>query len=108
MPLQRRRVMSESDASPRPVQAHTRRRRVPVIWIIPIVAIAIGGWLAWSTLSKEGPMITISFDTAEGLQAGQSQLKFKEITLGTVQSLDLTPDHSHVLVDQDDTAGRTV
>jgi paraquat-inducible protein B len=90
--------MSESDASPRPVQAHTRRRRVPVIWIIPIVAIAIGGWLAWSTLSKEGPTITISFDTAEGLQAGQSQLKFKEITLGTVQSLDLTPDHSHVLV----------
>jgi paraquat-inducible protein B len=71
---------------------------VPVIWIIPIVAIAIGGWLAWSTLSKEGPTITISFDTAEGLQAGQSQLKFKEITLGTVQSLDLTPDHSHVLV----------
>ena len=90
--------MSESDGSPRPVQAHTRRRRVPVIWIIPIVAIAIGGWLAWNTLSKEGPTITISFDTAEGLQAGQSQLKFKEITLGTVQSLDLTPDHSHVLV----------
>jgi paraquat-inducible protein B len=68
------------------------------MWLIPLVAVAIGGWLAWNTLSKEGPTITLSFETAEGLQAGQSQLKFKEIVLGTVQSLDLTPDHKHVLV----------
>jgi len=71
---------------------------VPVIWAIPLVAIAIGAWLAWDTLSKRGPTVVISFDSAEGLQAGQSQLKFKEIVLGTVQSFDLTPDHSHVLV----------
>ncbi len=68
------------------------------MWLIPLVAVAIGAWLAWNTLSKEGPTITISFETAEGLQAGQSQLKFKEIVLGTVQDLELTPDHSHVLV----------
>jgi paraquat-inducible protein B len=68
------------------------------MWLIPLVAIAIGGWLAWDTLSKEGPTITLSFETAEGLQAGQSQLRFKDIVLGTVQSLDLTPDHSRVLV----------
>ena len=90
--------MSGDDNPSMPVQASTRHsRRLPVIWIIPILAIAIGGWLAWNTLSKEGPTITISFDSAEGLQAGQSQLKFKEIVLGTVQSLELTPDHSHVL-----------
>jgi paraquat-inducible protein B len=68
------------------------------MWLIPLLAVAIGGWLAWDTLSKKGPTITISFETAEGLQAGQSQLKFKEIVLGTVQSLDLTPDQSHVSV----------
>lgn len=91
--------MSETDNPSTPAQASTRHaRRLPVIWIIPIVAIAIGGWLAWSTLSKEGPTITISFDSAEGLQAGQSQLKFKDIVLGTVQTLDLTPDHSRVVV----------
>lgn len=82
-----------------PTIASTRRsRRLPVIWIIPILAIAIGAWLAWDTLSKKGPTITISFDTAEGLQPGQSQLKFKDIVLGTVQSTELTPDLSHVLV----------
>ena len=71
---------------------------MPVIWLIPLLAVGIGGWLAWDTLSKEGPTITISFDTAEGLQAGQSQLKYRDIVLGTVKSLDLTPDHSHVVV----------
>jgi paraquat-inducible protein B len=82
-----------------PTRAVTRRsRHVPVIWAIPLLAIAIGGWLAWDTLSKRGPTITISFVSAEGLQAGQSQLKFKDIVLGTVQSLTLTPDHTRVLV----------
>ncbi|MGH7061044.1 MAG: MlaD family protein, partial [Stellaceae bacterium] len=81
------------------VHATTRRsRRVSVIWIIPLVAIAIGAWLAWDTWSKEGPTITIAFNTAEGLQAGQSQLKFKDIVFGTVKSLALSPDHSHVVV----------
>jgi paraquat-inducible protein B len=68
------------------------------MWLIPLVAVAIGGWLAWDTLSKRGPKITLSFESAEGLQAGQSQVKFKDIVLGTVKSLDLTPDHLHVLV----------
>ncbi len=80
-------------------RAATRRtRRVSVIWIIPLVAVAIGAYLAWDTLSKEGPTITVTFDTGEGLQPGQSQLKFKEIVFGTVKSLELAPDHSHVIV----------
>jgi paraquat-inducible protein B len=75
-----------------------KRRRFPVIWAIPVVAIAIGAWLAWDTLRKEGPRIVVTFDDAEGLTVGQSQLKFKDITLGTVKSLDFTQDRRHVLV----------
>jgi len=75
-----------------------RSRRISVIWLIPLVAVAIGGWLAWDTLSKEGPTIKISFDSGEGLQAGQSQLKFKQIVFGTVKSLELAPDRTHVIV----------
>jgi paraquat-inducible protein B len=75
-----------------------RSRHAWVIWAIPVLAIAIGLWLAWDTLSKEGPRIVVSFQDAEGLQVGQSQLKFKDITLGTVKSLDFSPDHRNVLV----------
>ncbi len=92
-------MVSDTSELLTPVHASIRRsRRFPVIWTIPLIAIAIGGWLAWDTLSKRGPTITISFVSGEGLQAGQSQLKFKDIVLGTVQSLTLAPDHSHVLV----------
>ena len=91
--------MSNPADPPALAHAATRRsRRVSVIWLIPLVAVAIGVWLAWDTLSKEGPTITVTFDTAEGLQAGQSQLKFKDIVFGTVKSLELSPDHNHVVV----------
>ncbi len=49
-------------------------------------------------MSKRGPTITVSFESGEGLQAAQSQLKFKDITFGTVQSLDLAPDQRHVIL----------
>ena len=91
--------MSEFTTNPIPVHATTRRsRRLSAIWLLPVIAVAIGVWLAWDTLSKEGPTVTISFETAEGLQAGQSQLKYRDIQLGTVHSLALSPDHSRVMV----------
>src|SRR2546429_376490 len=80
-------------------RASTRRsRRVSAIWLIPLVAVAMGAWLAWDTLSKEGPTIKVSFESGEGLQAGQSQLKYKDIVFGTVKSLELAPDQTHVVV----------
>ena len=59
--------MSDIADPPAPARAMIRRsRRLSIIWIIPILAVAIGAWLAWDTLSKEGPTITISFDSGEG------------------------------------------
>jgi paraquat-inducible protein B len=75
-----------------------RRRRFPLVWIVPIVTALIGGWLAWDTFSKRGPTITISFEAAEGLQAGQSQLRYKDVVMGTVKSIAVAPDLSKVLV----------
>src|SRR5215467_9419129 len=89
-------VLEQRGAVPRATTG--RSRRISVIWIIPLIAVAIGAWLAWDTWSKQGPKITISFDNGEGLQAGQSQLKFKDIVFGTVKSLELAPDHTHVVV----------
>src|SRR6185369_9800654 len=84
---------------PPPPSATTKRgRRFPVIWLIPIIAVAIGAWLTWDTMSKKGPTITVLFETAEGLQAGQSQLRFKDIVFGTVEGFALTPDNTHVEV----------
>jgi paraquat-inducible protein B len=69
-----------------------------LIWAIPIVTALIGGWLAWKTLSERGPLITISFQTAEGLQAGQTQVRHKDVVMGEVTKISLTKDLQRVEV----------
>jgi paraquat-inducible protein B len=82
-----------------PTAGTHRRRRISLIWIVPVITALIAGWLAWNTYSKRGPTITISFNSAEGLQAGQSQLKYRDVTMGTVRSISIAPDLSKVLVE---------
>jgi paraquat-inducible protein B len=74
------------------------RRRLRVIWAIPIVTIIIGAWLAWSTIAERGPLITITFETAEGLQAGQSHVRHKDVDMGVVRKIRLSPDLRRVEV----------
>ena len=90
-----------SDADPSRYGPHSRvrrSRRISIIWLVPIIAVAIGVWLAYDTWSKQGPTIKVTFNSGEGLQPGQSQLKYKDIVFGTVKRLDLTPDKWHVVV----------
>jgi paraquat-inducible protein B len=75
-----------------------RARRISPIWAIPIVAALIGGWLAYTTLAAQGPRITITFATAEGLEAGKTPIKHNNVQLGVVDSIELSPDLAHVVV----------
>jgi paraquat-inducible protein B len=75
-----------------------RKRRISLIWLIPVISLLIGGWLVWDTYSKRGPKVTIIFDQGEGLTAGQSLVKHRDVTLGTVTAVKLTPDMNHVAV----------
>jgi len=75
-----------------------RRRRIPLVWIVPALTALIALWLAWDTFSKRGPTITIAFESAAGLTAGQSQLRYKNVVMGTVKTIGISPDLSHVIV----------
>jgi paraquat-inducible protein B len=81
-------------------EVHTKGgwRRLSLIWAIPIVTAVIGAWLAWDTLSQRGPLITVSFESAEGLQAGQSHVRYKAVDMGLVDSIALTSDRQRVAV----------
>jgi paraquat-inducible protein B len=91
------------EPAPLPTAPVRRRRRIPLVWIVPLLTGLIGAWLAWDTYSKRGPTITIAFETAAGLTAGQSQLKYKNVVMGTVKSITIAPDLSHVVVTVDTT-----
>lgn len=74
------------------------RRRLSWIWAVPIVTFLVGAWLAWRTLNELGPVISITFQTAEGLQANQSHVRHKDVDMGVVQKIALTPDLKRVVV----------
>jgi paraquat-inducible protein B len=75
-----------------------RRRRISLIWAIPLVTACIAAWLAWDTLAQRGPEISIRFDSASGLQAHQSRIRMRDVELGVVDKVALSPDHNHVIV----------
>jgi paraquat-inducible protein B len=83
---------------PRP-QVKRRREWLPsLIWLIPIVAALVGVMLVARILMERGPEIVLTFKTAEGLEAGKTAVKYKDVQIGLVQSLRLARDRSHVRV----------
>jgi paraquat-inducible protein B len=73
-------------------------RRLSVIWVIPLVAAVAAAWLGWRTYAEMGPLVTIVFDSAEGLKAGQTPVKHKDVDVGTVESVTLSADLKQVIV----------
>ena len=81
-----------------PPAVHIRQRRFSFVWIIPIVAAVIAIYLGYRTIVQQGPLVTITFNNSEGMTVGQTQVKYKWVALGTLESIDLSPDNSHVIV----------
>ncbi|KLU26387.1 mammalian cell entry protein [Caballeronia mineralivorans PML1(12)] len=82
---------------PEAVAARRSRWRVQLVWLVPLVAVLIGGWLAVKTVLEKGPTITISFVTGEGLEAGKTKIKFKNVDIGVIKKVVLSPDHKRVI-----------
>ena len=76
----------------------SERKRISAVWLIPIVALLLGVWMVIYTLQSEGPEITIVFDTAEGIEAGETKIKVLSVEVGIVDSAGLTDDLGRVVV----------
>ncbi len=85
-------------ALPEAEVATHRRRPFQVVWLVPVIAALVAGWLVWRTVSREGPRIVITFSTGQGITAGQTKVRHKAVDLGTVSSVTLSPDMQHVEV----------
>jgi len=95
--------MNEGNSSMKPVeqapQAQIRTKRsFSIIWVVPVVALLIGGWLAFKAWSEKGPEIKISFESADGLEANKTKIKFKDVEIGTLTAIDLKEDLSGIVV----------
>lgn len=65
----------------------SRERKFPLIWIVPLIALAIGLWMAYGELRNRGPMIEIDFADGSGVEAGKTTLEYKGVASGTVQKV---------------------
>ncbi|MBL3966318.1 MCE family protein [Burkholderia sp. KCJ3K979] len=69
-----------------------------LVWLVPLIAALIGIGLVIKSVRERGPEITISFHSAEGLEPGKTQVKYKDVEIGTVKTIKLSKDLSRVLV----------
>ncbi|QCG95658.1 MCE family protein [Azospirillum sp. TSA2s] len=80
-----------------PEVATPTRRRLSPLWILPLVAVLIAGWLGWRWYEERGPQIVITFQSGDGLEAGRTRIKHKNVDLGVIESVRLSDDLSQVI-----------
>jgi len=85
-------------AKPAPEAQIDTKRRFSIIWVVPIIALLIGGGLIFKAQSAKGPTITITFENADGLTADKTKIKFKDVEIGTVTHIDMGKDLANIVV----------
>ena len=86
------------DDLPQATVVRQKGTRFSVVWIIPILAAVVAIGIAVQRIMSQGPTITILFKAAEGLEAGKTFIKYKDVNIGQVTAVKLSADHSRVEV----------
>jgi len=74
------------------------RSKFSIVWLVPLVAVLIGAWIGYRAWAEMGPTITITFKTADGLEAGKTKIKYKNVEFGEVETIRLNHDTKNVEV----------
>jgi paraquat-inducible protein B len=89
--------LTQIDPDDVPEATVRKRRGFSFVWLVPLVAAAIAVWLGIVTLREQGPTITVSFDTADGLEAGKTKIKYKDVEIGVVDEVRLSEDFDGII-----------
>lgn len=74
------------------------KRSVSSIWLLPFIALFIGGWMVYNDWAHRGQLVTVSFITADGIEAGKTKIKIRNVEVGKVESVKLNYPDNNVLV----------
>jgi paraquat-inducible protein B len=87
------------DDAPPVARIRRRRRWTPyLVWLVPLVAAVVAGYLVWTHVHQWGPTITIMFRDATGLKIGQTEIRYRGVPVGEVTGLELSADRAYVVV----------
>ena len=82
----------QTDANVVPIRAFS------AIWFLPLIAILIGVWMVYYQWHNQGPLVTVHFSSAEGLEVGKTKLKSRNVNIGEVESISLNDNADGVVV----------
>lgn len=91
-----------TDTGPAPFDVRPVKKRIwqrlSLVWLVPLVALAISLWAAWQNYADRGTLITISFENAAGISAGETTIKYRDVTVGEVEDVEFSEGLTDVLV----------
>ena len=92
--------MTEAATPPRQSRIEIREKRgISAVWLVPIIALIFGAWLAYKGISERGTFITVKFPSAEGIVVGKTQVMYRGLPAGRVRNIQITEQFDGVLVD---------
>lgn len=74
------------------------RRGFSIIWVVPIAALVVGCWLGVKAIREKGPLISIIFENASGLEAGKTKVRYRDVEVGQVEEITFVKDTTKVEV----------
>ena len=67
-------------------------QQASLVWLVPIAALLIAVWVGWSSYSSQGPVLIITFDEASGIHEGETELRYRDVTVGLVEEVGFSGD----------------
>jgi len=93
--------LSDPATTPTPpaaVPEYRAAQRWNIVWVVPILALLIGGWMIYRNLSARGPVAQVTFETADGLASGKTEVKCRSVRVGVVKVVKLADDLKSVRI----------
>jgi paraquat-inducible protein B len=75
-----------------------KKTKISMVWIVPLVVVVLGGIIIYKTLRDAGIPIVLTFETADGLEAGKTKIRYKDVEIGLVESIRVSDDATHVVL----------
>ncbi len=73
-------------------------KRWSPVWIVPIVTALIGAWILITNFSDQGPEVVLITRNAEGIEAGKTRIKSRNVDVGIIEKVTLSEDLNKVVI----------
>ncbi|CAG9000567.1 MAG: Intermembrane transport protein PqiB [Candidatus Celerinatantimonas neptuna] len=80
------------------IESRRRVLRFNSIWLVPLVALIVAGWMVYQQWASQGPVIELIAPNAEGLEVGKTKVEARNVDIGEVSAIRLSSDYSHAVI----------